>query len=48
MAGTVLDLLADEKLVAKAKEEHRQRLGNRKYKSPIPADHRPPLDIWDR
>jgi len=48
MAGTVLDLLADEKLVAKAKEEHRQRLGNRKYKSPIPADHKPPLDIWEK
>jgi len=48
MAGTALDLLADEKLVAKAKEEHRRRLGNRKYKPPIPADHRPPLDIWEK
>jgi len=48
MAGTALDLLANEKLIAKAKEEHRRRLGNRKYKSPIPVDHKPPLDIWEK
>jgi len=46
MAGTVLDLLADQKIVQKAREEHRQRLGGKKYKSPIPPDHKPPLDIW--
>jgi len=46
MAGTVLDLLADQKIVQKAREEHRQRLGGKKYKSPIPPDHKPPLDVW--
>jgi len=48
MAGTALDLIRDEKLVAKAREEHRKRIGNRKYKSPIPADSKPPLDIWEK
>jgi len=46
MAGTVLDLLADQKIVQKAREEHRQRLGGKKYRSPIPPDHKPPLDVW--
>jgi aminobenzoyl-glutamate utilization protein B len=48
MAGAALDLLADEKLVAKAKEEHQRRLGSKKYKSPITADSKPPLDAWNK
>ena len=48
MAGAALDLLADEKLVAKAREEHRRRLGSKKYKSPLAADSKPPLDAWNK
>jgi aminobenzoyl-glutamate utilization protein B len=46
MAATALDLLSDEKLLSKVKEEYRRRIGDRKYKSPIPAGQKPPLDVW--
>ena len=36
MAATALDLMTDEKTLNKAAEEFRQRIGNKKYKSPIP------------
>jgi aminobenzoyl-glutamate utilization protein B len=48
MAATALDLLSDVKVLSKAKEEHRRRIGNRKYKSPITADDKPPLDAWKK
>jgi len=48
MAATAIDLLTSEDALNKAKEEHRQRIGNKKYKSPIPPDHKPPLDIWEK
>jgi aminobenzoyl-glutamate utilization protein B len=48
MAATVIDLLTNSDALAKAKEEHRQRIGNKKYKSPIPPDHKPPLDVWEK
>ncbi len=47
MAATVLDLLADGDLLAKAKKEHRRRLAGKSYRSPIPKDLKPPLDIWE-
>ncbi len=46
MATTALDLLTNEDILKEAQEEHSQRLKNRTYKSPIPPDHRPPLDAW--
>ncbi|MDH5448418.1 MAG: amidohydrolase [Candidatus Bathyarchaeota archaeon] len=46
MAATVIDLLVDEKHLSKAQEEQKRRLRNRKYKSPIPSGHKPPLDVW--
>ena len=46
MAATALDLLYDAKVLSRAKEEHRRRIGDREYKSPIPAGQKPPLDIW--
>lgn len=46
MAATVLDLLSGAKVLSKAKEEYRRRIGDRKYKSPIPAGQKPPLDAW--
>jgi aminobenzoyl-glutamate utilization protein B len=48
MAGTAIDLLTGQKLLKKASEEHRRRLGDRKYKSPISAEHKPPLDVWNK
>jgi aminobenzoyl-glutamate utilization protein B len=48
MAATVIDLLTNSDALAKAKEEHGQRIGNKKYKSPIPPDHKPPLDVWEK
>ena len=48
MAATVIDLLTNGDALTKAREEHRQRISNKKYKSPIPPDHEPPLDVWEK
>jgi aminobenzoyl-glutamate utilization protein B len=48
MAATVIDLFTNGDALTKARGEHRQRIGNNKYKSPIPLDHKPPLDIWEK
>jgi len=48
LAATAIDLLTNEDALNKAREEHRQRIGNKKYTSPIPPDHKPPLDVWER
>jgi len=48
MAATVIDLLTNEDALNNAKEEHRQRIGNKQYKSPIPPDNKPPLDAWEK
>jgi aminobenzoyl-glutamate utilization protein B len=48
MAATAIDLLTNEDALNKAREEHKQRMGNKKYRSPIPHDHKPPLDIWEK
>jgi aminobenzoyl-glutamate utilization protein B len=48
MAATAIDLLTNEDALNKAREEHKQRMGNKKYRSPIPPDHKPPLDIWEK
>ena len=48
MAATAIDLLTNQQLLAKAKEEHKSRIGNKQYKSPIPPGHKPPIDIWKK
>ena len=48
MAATSLDLLTNEEILNKAKEEHRRRIGKKKYRSPIPPEHKPPLDVWEK
>ncbi|RLI41148.1 amidohydrolase [Candidatus Bathyarchaeota archaeon] len=48
MASTVIDLLTNPDILNKAKEEHKQRINGKKYKSPIPPEHKPPIDIWER
>lgn len=48
LAASVLDLLTNSGLLEKAKQEHRKRLRGRKYVSPIPPEHKPPLDAWEK
>jgi len=48
MAATAIDLLTNEDALNKAREEYKQRIGNKKYRSPILPDHKPPLDAWER
>ncbi len=46
LAATALDLLMNDGLLKRAKEEHKRRLRGRVYKPPIPPEMRPPLDAW--
>jgi len=48
MAATAIDLLTNKNVLNKAKEEHKQRIGSKKYKSPLPAELKPPLDVWSK
>ena len=48
MAATAIDLLTNEGALNKAREEHRQRIGNKEYRSPIPPDRKPPLNVWEK
>lgn len=48
MAATAIDLLTNKDTLDKAKEEHKQRIGNKQYKSSIPPDQKPPLDVWQK
>ena len=48
MAATAIDLLMNGDMLNKAKKEHQQRIRDKKYKSPIPSEIKPPLDVWQR
>jgi len=52
MAGAALDLLTDEELRQKAKEEHLERLKGRTYKTPLPEGSEVPLAVaeenWEK
>jgi aminobenzoyl-glutamate utilization protein B len=48
MAATAIDLLTNEEALNKAREEYKQRVSNKKYRSPISPDHKPPLDVWEK
>ncbi len=45
MAASALELFTDPTWLEKAKKEHKERLGDRVYESPIPMDVDPPLKI---
>jgi aminobenzoyl-glutamate utilization protein B len=45
LAGTVIDLLSDPSLVRRAKDTFRDELDGVVYKSLLPADQKPPLDL---
>jgi len=48
MAATAIDLLTNGDTLKKARQEHKRRIGSKKYRSPIPPDHKPPLDVWEK
>ena len=48
MAGTVIDLLSDKKLLQRAKDEWAKQMKGREYVCPLPADLKPPLDQLKR
>jgi len=43
MAGTAIDLIADPRLIERAKRDHRERLDGRPFVNPIPDDVEPSL-----
>ena len=43
MAGTALDVIRDETLLARAKADHQARVGKTPYVCPLPADLDPPI-----
>jgi aminobenzoyl-glutamate utilization protein B len=47
MAGTALDAIQDETLLARAKADHQARLARTPYVCPIPDDVQPPIGMSD-
>ncbi len=45
MAGTALDVIRDETLLARAKADHQARVGKTPYVCPLPADLDPPIKM---
>ncbi|MFL5286024.1 MAG: M20 family metallopeptidase [Rhodopila sp.] len=45
MAGTAVDLLRDETLLARAKADHKARVGRTPYVCPLPPDLEPPIGM---
>jgi aminobenzoyl-glutamate utilization protein B len=45
MAGTTIDVIRDETLVARAKADHQARLADTPYVCPIPSDVEPPIEM---
>jgi aminobenzoyl-glutamate utilization protein B len=43
MAGTAIDVMSDEVLMARAKKDHQERTTKQPYVCPIPADVKPPI-----
>jgi aminobenzoyl-glutamate utilization protein B len=43
MAGTAIDVMTEETLMARAKKDHQERIGKTPYVSPLPADVKPLL-----
>jgi len=46
ISASVIDLLTKPELLKRAQDEFSQRLAGRVYKSPLPPEVKPPLDIW--
>jgi aminobenzoyl-glutamate utilization protein B len=48
ISASVIDLLTKPELLKKAKEEFERRLAGRVYKSPLPPEVKPPLDLFTK
>jgi aminobenzoyl-glutamate utilization protein B len=48
ISTSVIDLMTKPDLVNKAKDEFTQRLGGRIYKSPLPPEMKPALEMWKK
>jgi len=48
IAASVIDLLTRPDLLKEAKDEYVKRTMGKTYKSPLPADAKPPLEIWGK
>jgi aminobenzoyl-glutamate utilization protein B len=46
MAASAFDLLTKPEVLAEVKKEQVDRLRRRSYRSPLPADAKPPLQLW--
>jgi aminobenzoyl-glutamate utilization protein B len=45
MAGTAIDVIRDETLVARAKADHQARVTRNPYVCPLPDDLEPPIKM---
>jgi aminobenzoyl-glutamate utilization protein B len=45
MAGTAIDAIRDETLVARAKADHQARVSRNPYVCPLPNDLEPPIKM---
>jgi len=48
ISASVLDLLTKPELLKRIRNEFEERLDGRVYKSPLPPEMKPPLDMWKR
>jgi len=48
ISASLIDLLTKPELPKKVRDEFEQRLAGRFYKSPLPPELKPPLDMWSR
>jgi aminobenzoyl-glutamate utilization protein B len=48
MAASAVDLLTKPELLKRAQEEQMKRMMGKTYRSPLPADAKPPLDMWGK
>ena len=48
IAATTIDLLQKPEKLEEAKKEQKKRIGNKKYKNPIPKNIKPPKNPWKK
>lgn len=48
IAASAIDLLTDPELLKKAWEELKERTKGRTYRTPLPPDAKPPLEMWEK
>jgi len=48
ISASVVDLLTKPELLKKVKDEFERKLAGRVYKSPLPPEVKPPLDLWSK